>query len=246
MRTYVHSGGITYNEAEEFGSLTQQSASETSAMAPLVCFAEDSPAKTSPSPDDAQDSEASDPVSSSSSHESLTLFSDRAAGSSLRMFPDSFPPKADEISPSYSRRWASSGFTTSPGECWTADTSECPSGGGAYSSLRDVLEADVPARFYLSQKAAAGILRRAERRGKALPKALEMALRTLSEQNADHATISTTTPTSPTPSEAKDSTPQGTERDEAPPWSFRPTVRRLTPTECERLQSLPDGWTWVR
>lgn len=22
-------------------------------------------------------------------------------------------------------------------------------------------------------------------------------------------------------------------------------VRRLTPTECERLQGLPDGWTWV-
>lgn len=22
-------------------------------------------------------------------------------------------------------------------------------------------------------------------------------------------------------------------------------VRRLTPTECERLQGMPDGWTWV-
>jgi site-specific DNA-cytosine methylase len=24
---------------------------------------------------------------------------------------------------------------------------------------------------------------------------------------------------------------------------FNPTVRRLTPTECERLQGFPDGWT---
>jgi hypothetical protein len=85
---------------------------------------------------------------------------------------------------SYSRRWPTSGFTTSPTEFWTADTSECPSGGGEYSSLPDVLEATVPERFYLSPKAAAGILRRAEKRGRELPEALESALRELSETAA--------------------------------------------------------------
>jgi hypothetical protein len=45
-------------------------------------------------------------------------------------------------------------------------------------SLSDVLEtAEVPQRFFLSAKACAGILRRAERRGKALPPALEAALK---------------------------------------------------------------------
>jgi len=45
--------------------------------------------------------------------------------------------------------------------------------------LSDVLEAtrDVPPRFYLSAKACAGILRRAEKRGKGLPKALWAALK---------------------------------------------------------------------
>ena len=46
------------------------------------------------------------------------------------------------------------------------------------SSLSDVLETGpVPARYYLSPKACAGILRRAEKRGKKLPEALDAALR---------------------------------------------------------------------
>src|SRR5581483_12397774 len=97
----------------------------------------------------------------SSSLESLTLSSPMGDGSSLRTYLDSFPQRVGEISESFSRRWPSSGFTISPGECWTVDTSECPNGGGAYSSLRDVLEADVHPRFCLSPRAAAGILRRA-------------------------------------------------------------------------------------
>ena len=135
-----------------------------------------------------------------------------ADGSSLRTYPDYFPPTVAEISPSYSRRWPSSGFTTSPGECWTADTSECPSDGAASSSLPDVLEADVHPRFYLSPRAAAGILRRAEKRGKALPEALFTALKTRSRANsrtlkaasnispskgADHDTYVTGTPAHP-------------------------------------------------
>lgn len=279
----------------------------------LICSAGDSPAKTSPSPAPGEGSSmGSDPASSSSSHESLTLFSPMEAGSSLRTFPDFFPPTVDEISPSYSRRWPSSGFTISPGECWIADTSECPSDGAASSSLPDVLEADVPPRFFLSPKAAAGILRRAEKRGRELPQALAEALRELasqhrggdkrttrtsiakaeeptttwpkpdtSSQEPSAATPDPAAPTpasSPIPSEPRDSTPQRTAPDgESPsflsenqraevletPYARQLTkgggkmgqgypairdggkVRRLTPTECERLQGFPDGWTWT-
>lgn len=252
----------------------------------LTSSAEASPAKTSPSPASGQDSPGSDRASSSSSPESQTLFSPMADGSSLRTFPDFFHPTVDEISQSYSRRWPSSGFTTSPGECWTADTSECPSDGAASSSLPDVLEAEVHPRFYLSRKAAAGILRRAEKRGKALPPSLNAALQALStagdeggmptpktglspqsppngerEQEGPPATKLKTScpycapdelcglclPTAtdaqveaclaariPTPSDQKEPTPQKTEQ---------AAVRRLSPTECERLQGFPDGWT---
>lgn len=149
----------------------------------LTSYAEDSPAKTSQSPANAPASTGNDQDCSSKQPESLTLFSDPEDGSSLRMFPDFFPQTVEGISPSFSRRWPTSGFTTSPGECWTADTSECPSEGGVFSSLPDVLEATVPSRFFLSPKAAAGILRRAEKRGKTLPDALESALTELATRS---------------------------------------------------------------
>jgi len=148
----------------------------------LTWSSEDSPAKTLASPDGEPDSSpANAAASSSNTHESLTLFSPLAAGSSLKTFPDFFPQTVDEITPSYSRRWPSSGFTTSHGECWTADTSESPNAGAASTSLRDVLEDSVPAKYYLSPKAAQGILRRAEERGRMLPSHLSAALEAVAQ-----------------------------------------------------------------
>jgi hypothetical protein len=50
-------------------------------------------------------------------------------------------------------------------------------------TLADVLEPNAPARYSLSARAATGILRRAEKRGRELPEALAMALRELSSRN---------------------------------------------------------------
>jgi hypothetical protein len=63
-----------------------------------------------------------------------------------------------------------------PGECWTLDTSESPSGAVA-CSLSAILEARCPSKYYLSPRAAHGILYRAARRGKELPEHLSRALR---------------------------------------------------------------------
>lgn len=165
-----------------------------------------------------------------------------------------------------SSRWsaassATSGFTTSPGECWIAATSECPSDGDASSSLPDVLEADVHPRFSLSPKAAAGILRRAAKRGRELPQALAEALRALASQHPDDDKRTTrmsldrsslarqadgeeTTTRLPAGS-SRSSTPSDPTPDLAATPSAPSSVRRLTPTECERLQGFPDGWTWA-
>jgi hypothetical protein len=63
-----------------------------------------------------------------------------------------------------------------PTGSWTLSGSEWPSD-AAVCSLSDVLETGpLPPRFYLSQKACAGILRRAEKRGKELPPMLRKAL----------------------------------------------------------------------
>ena len=65
------------------------------------------------------------------------------------------------------------------GASWTPDTSESPSGGEGFSrvSLSQILQRIGPdERYWLSQKACQGILRRATRRGKSLPEALQQAL----------------------------------------------------------------------
>lgn len=105
------------------------------------------------------------------------------AGWSLRMFPDCFPQTEVPTSVSYSGGWPSSG-TGGPTGFWTRDSSECPSVAVA-SSLSDVLETrPVPRRYWLSARAAAGILRRAAKRGKELPTRLEAALRALADSTA--------------------------------------------------------------
>lgn len=55
------------------------------------------------------------------------------------------------------------------------NTGECPSA-GRESTLWQILEANAPVKYYLSARACEGILRRAERRGKALPPMLREAL----------------------------------------------------------------------
>lgn len=66
--------------------------------------------------------------------------------------------------------------TESPTEFLTLNISEWPKDGAA-CSLSDILETgDLPRRYFLSEKACAGILRRAAKRGKKLPEALQRAL----------------------------------------------------------------------
>lgn len=83
----------------------------------------------------------------------------------------------DEILEPLSGRWGTWGMG-GPIESWTLNGSESPSGAVA-CSLSDVLEpmSAVLERCYLSPKACAGILRRAEKRGKTIPAPLETALR---------------------------------------------------------------------
>jgi len=61
------------------------------------------------------------------------------------------------------------------GVCLTLNTAEWPND-AAVSFLSQALETSVDPKYFLSQKACAGILRRAGRRGKKLPERLEAAL----------------------------------------------------------------------
>lgn len=188
---------------------------------------EDSLAKTSASQASAQDLQASAAALPSPS---LTLWSsDDLGGSCWRMSQVSSVPTTGLTSEGFSMKWSNSGMAFR-GELWTLDTSESPND-AVECSLSAVLNPTAPQRFSLSAKAASGILRRAGRRGKVLPAALQTALESLA-----------LSPQEPTDSqmESKSSYKDTSESSERMAGQ---SVRRLTPTECERLMGWPDGWT---
>lgn len=99
-----------------------------------------------------------------------------------RMCPASCQAAEDGTLVPSSGAWGNSGMG-GPTESLTLNTSEHAASptlsrsGGVVCSLSDILETgDVPQRFYLTPKACAGILRRAEKRGKDLPEMLHKAL----------------------------------------------------------------------
>src|SRR5690606_23472888 len=98
------------------------------------------------------------------------------------------PTKEGTLEP-LSEGWKNAGIMR-PGECLTLSTSEwtaslTPSrSADAVCSLSDILETgDVPQRYFLSPKACAGILRRADKRGKELPMQLKLALEAVAVQD---------------------------------------------------------------
>ena len=89
----------------------------------------------------------------------------------LRMVSGSTPEKS----------WQT--IAVSHGESLTRNTGESPSV-ARESTLSQILEANAPEKYYLSAKACAGILRRAEKRGKELPTMLREALEEVIALNA--------------------------------------------------------------
>lgn len=249
----------------------------------LVSSPSDSLAKTSVSPGVVPGSEEQDPASSSPAAGSLSLFD--PDGYSSRTFQVSSLARAVGTSESCLGRWPTSG-TAWRGGFSTHVSSECRSADGVCSSsepsLAEILEPplSVPARYSLSARAALGILRRAEKRGRTLPPHLEEALATVAGTTATrstgggHSSLSGLGNGGPDDNDAqagrlvsyalnakRGSRDDGESETLVTHSGVAATlskgsaggrrqeddvnigVRRLTPTECERLQGLPDGWT---
>ena len=94
---------------------------------------------------------------------------------SLRGLPESFVEFLTEAGKTPGLQKDDEDFTTSLGASWTLSISESPNAAVA-SSLSDILEVDAPPKYFLSSRAAKGILSRASRRGKELPPQLAQAL----------------------------------------------------------------------
>ncbi len=214
-------------------------------------------ARTSPS----RASDEGSPVPAAASPSpSLTLWDGiDLPSASWRTYLASSPVMEGETWRHSSVRWQTSGMAWRTG-CSTLVTSECPSAADGSSSspcaavtttLTDVLLPSAPPRYSLSARAAQGILRRASKRGRTLPPELETALTSLAQSPAPATSATTTTPTpcspsdSPTPSAPAQATTATPVHGETAPTPSSWTVRRLTPTECERLMGWDDGWTIV-
>jgi len=142
-------------------------------MTQLTFSWEEPPAKVSRSQDCGKEWQTLAVTWPSSIVEFLTNF-DRD-GSSGKMSQASCQATEDGTLVPSLGRWLNSGMG-SPTECLTLSSSEWPSDAVVFS-LSDTLETgDLPQRFFLSAKACAGILRRAEKRGKRLPVPLLDAL----------------------------------------------------------------------
>ena len=103
-----------------------------------------------------------------------SLLSAAPRGLSERMCMASSYRTEEPTSVPSSPRLFNSGMA-SAGLLWTANTSEWRNAGDA-CSLSDILEESPDPKYSLSAKACTGILRRAEKRGKALPNRLATAL----------------------------------------------------------------------
>ena len=127
-------------------------------------------------------------AATSCSHLALWLKGISRAGLFGKMSPESCHLTADGILEPSSGCWQNSGMGSPTGFLTLstsehADTLEPSLKGGAVCSLSDILETgDLPQRYYLTAKACLGILRRAEKRGKELPKQLLIALLSVAEK----------------------------------------------------------------
>ena len=99
-------------------------------------------------------------------------------GLSSKMFPDfSVRTKAETLQKFSAFSWSNAGMGFN-GVCSTVDIGESHRD-AVECSLSDILESRVPQRFFLSPRAAAGILRRAAKRGQLLPERRRLALTAL-------------------------------------------------------------------
>lgn len=131
--------------------------------------------------------------------------------------------------------------TALPGVPWALNTGESPKD-VRESFLSQILEADAPRKYYLSEAACKGILRRAEKRGKELPPLLKAVLELESpieiyppvccDGNGCGAGEITSTLT----------TSSGRNSNKMCVVFDKTIVRLLMPVEEARLQGFPDWW----
>ncbi len=169
-------------------------------------------------------------------------------GYSLRMFPDSFQLTKEGTLRLSCKRFPKAGMGIR-GEFWTVNTLESPND-AKECSLSDILETSVHPKYYLSKKAVAGMIRRSKKWGRggyvflqeeAKGKTRRLKLLSLKELEDRIVLKLETKERSNTTLSLQQS---GQHQEEMYPLYGKTLIlRKLTPTEKEKLQGLPKDWT---
>ena len=106
-------------------------------------------------------------------------------GLSGKTSPVSCPATEDGILVPSLGRWGNWGMS-GPTESWTLNGSDWPRDASVCLLSRILEMKDVPKKFYLNERACAGILRRVEKRKKKLPGQLQSALEFVMMENRKH------------------------------------------------------------
>ena len=179
-------------------------------------------------------------------------------GYSLKMFPDSFQLTAEGTLRLSCKRFPKAGMGIR-GEFWTVNTSESPND-AKECSLSDVLEENVHPKYYLSHKEVAGMIRRSKKWGRGgyvfllevgkdkIRRVKLLSLRELEDRIVHKLEIKEKSSITLSPQQSDKAKIQLSElHPEAtlPLYGKTLILRKLTPTEKEKLQGLPKDWTIV-
>ena len=136
------------------------------------------------------------------------------------------------------QRWMNSG-TVFRGEYWMQNTLEHPKDVDE-STLWQVLERSAPLRYFLSPEELRSLLGRASAREKPLPSDMELAYK---HQISTLSNLLASDESTQRVRKLKDLETTAKPIPLTPEVRRTLSVRRMTPSECERLQGFPAGWT---
>ena len=188
-------------------------------------------------------------------HSSLTLREycklNNLPDSYWKTLKDCFLTTTDSLSKPSSPRLMNWG-TTSNGKCLTARITESPRT-GSECSLSDILEEHPDQKYFLSAEATIRLVKNMQEASElrdSLNKCTSQGHTNNQHESTDNQVISPTLSSGEMQgryniiADRQGVQPEGNIANAKcePGWEAH-AIRRLTPTECERLQGFPDGWT---
>lgn len=166
-----------------------------------------------------------------------------------KMFPDFSLQRTEKTCSPSCINWSKSGIAYA-GECLMLNTSEWLNDVNV-SGLSEVLETHVPSKFYLSKKAVAGMIRRSMKFGRggfvflqetAKDKTQQVKLLSLQRFELMITPAGTEVLKDPTSSLIPLGVPSA---EHLALYGSKHILRRLTPTEKEKLMGFPHNWTLI-